>query len=218
MAARCSNRCGTRAATTTPASRRCGSSTGSPRPAAWQPTASAASRSRRPPPAATADRRPAPPPPTPTTAGWPTPPCTEQGETTMVKAPHWAHVIHEFLRPGHSRLSRVNIPPLDGPLRPNSALEELSPLAGGEVAEPTDVLPQADGSVLVSSGCRVLRLGMGGAAGVSVVAEVGGPVTTLAAGPSGALLAGVGGVGVVRIDSSGGAEPLVTEAGGHPLT
>jgi len=79
----------------------------------------------------------------------------------MVKTPHWAHVIHEFLRPGHSRLSRVNIPPLDGPLRPNSALEELSPLAGGEVAEPTDVLPQADGSVLVSSGCRVLRLGAG---------------------------------------------------------
>jgi len=135
----------------------------------------------------------------------------------MVKTPHWAHVIHEFLRPGHSRLSRVNIPPLDGPLRPNSALEELSPLAGGEMAEPTDVLPQADGSVLVSSGCRVLRLGAGGDAGVSVVAELGGPVTTLAGEPSGALLAGVGGVGVVRIEPSDRAEPVVIQAGGRPL-
>ena len=134
----------------------------------------------------------------------------------MVKAPHWAHVIHEFLRPGHSQLSRVNIPPLDGPMRPNTLLEELPRLAGGDVGEPTDVLPQADGSVLVSSGSRVLRLGVGDG-NVSVLAELDGPVTALTVGPSGEVLAGVAGVGVVRMEPSGRAEPVVTDAGGRPL-
>jgi hypothetical protein len=134
---------------------------------------------------------------------------------TKIKAPHWTSVLHEFLRPGHSELSRVNIPPLDGPLRPNKVLDELSAVPGGEIPEPADVLPAADGSLYVASGARILRLDGAGAA--SVLAELPGPVTALADGGGGAVLAGVGGHGVVRVEGSGQVQPLVSTAGGEPL-
>jgi hypothetical protein len=135
---------------------------------------------------------------------------------TKLKAPHWTSVLHEFLRPGHSELSRVNIPPLDGPMRPNTALDQLSPVPGGEIAEPADVLPIADGALFVASGSRLVRLG-GDPAAASVVAELPGPVTALAAEPGGAVLAGIGGHGVVRVEQSGQVEPLVSTAAGEPL-
>jgi Strictosidine synthase len=133
---------------------------------------------------------------------------------TRLKAPQWTSVLHEFLRPGHSELSRVNIPPLDGPMRPNTVLDELPPLPGGDVPEPADVLPGPDGSVHVASGHRIVRLGAGS---TTVVAELDGPVTALAADGDGALLAGVGGRGVVRVDPSGSVEAVVTDAGGAAL-
>ncbi|MCA1842334.1 MAG: hypothetical protein LC792_03920, partial [Actinobacteria bacterium] len=124
---------------------------------------------------------------------------------TKIKTPRWTSVLHEFLRPGHSELSRVNIPPLDGPMRPNTALDELPPVPGGEIPEPADVLPAGDGSLYVASGARLLRLDGSGAS--SVVAELPGPVTALAADGAGTVLAGVGGHGVVRVDGSGRVEP-----------
>jgi DNA-binding beta-propeller fold protein YncE len=130
----------------------------------------------------------------------------------MIKTPHWTSVLQEFLRPGRSPLSRVNIPPLDGPLRPNTALEELAPAPGGEIPEPSDVLPTGDGALLVASRSRILRLDphAGPGATPAVVADLDGPVTALAAAGDGAVLAAVGGRGVVGVGPSGAVEPVVT--------
>jgi len=132
----------------------------------------------------------------------------------MIRTPHWTSVLQEFLRPGHSQLSRVNIPPLDGPMRPNTALEELSPAPGGEIPEPSDVLPAGDGELLVASGPRVVRIGRHAGPAPVVVAELDGPVTALVPAGDGAVLAAVGGQGVVRVGPSGAVEPVLTAAVG----
>jgi DNA-binding beta-propeller fold protein YncE len=138
----------------------------------------------------------------------------------MIKTPHWTSVLHEFLRPGHSELSRVNIPPLDGPMRPNTALEDLSPVPGGEISEPSDVLPAGgDGSLFVASRSRILRIDShaGPGTATSVVAELDGPVTALAPAGDRAVLAAVGDQGIVRVDRSGQVEPVVASAAAGAL-
>ena len=73
----------------------------------------------------------------------------------------------------------ITIPPMDGPLRPNTALDEAAVLA---TAEAPDNLCFDGGRVLYSSGGEVRAL-----AGGAVVARFDAPVTALAASPKGEL-------------------------------
>jgi hypothetical protein len=73
----------------------------------------------------------------------------------------------------------VTIPPMDGPLRPNTALEAAAVAAA---AEAPDNLCLDGERVLYSSGCEVRAL-----AGGRPVARFDAPVTALAASPRGAL-------------------------------
>ena len=73
----------------------------------------------------------------------------------------------------------ITIPPMDGPLRPNTALDEAAVLA---TAEAPDNLCFDGGRVLYSSGGEVRALADG-----AVVARFDAPVTALAASPKGEL-------------------------------
>jgi len=124
-------------------------------------------------------------------------------------------VVKEFLFP--SRAKTVSIPPLDGGLTTNDKLEELAVPVGDPVPAPDDLELGLDGALYVSSGHEVLRAGPGDLAARTVHAALEGSVGPLALDASGALLAGVAGTGVVRIDADGHATPVVTSVDGTPV-
>ena len=122
-------------------------------------------------------------------------------------------LAREFLFP--SRVRRRAIPPLDGGLAPNDRLERCESVA--EIREPDDLVLRPDGTAFVSSGADVLRLGRDGAGEPETVATLDGDVTALADAPDGALLAGVAGIGVVRLGADGRRDVVVAAAGGEPV-
>lgn len=109
-------------------------------------------------------------------------------------------VVKEFLFPG--RYDKASIPPLDGGLTPNDALDAIGEVEIS-IAEPDDVLPHPDGSLYVTSGSEVVRLSGPEYERRSVVAATGGEAGPLASDPAGHLYVGVAGVGLARIDGSG---------------
>ena len=84
------------------------------------------------------------------------------------------------------------IPMMDGPLRPNSALDECPVLA--ELTQPDDLTFTDDGALLTSSGTGVF------ATDGKAVAQFDGPVTAIASLAGGRLAACVDGIGVVLSD------------------
>lgn len=77
----------------------------------------------------------------------------------------------------------VTIPPMDGALRPNTALDEASVVE--EIDQP-DNLVMAEGKLLLSSGNSILK-----ATEAKPVATFGSPVTALATAPDGTLAIGL---------------------------
>lgn len=118
-------------------------------------------------------------------------------------------LVREFLFPGRQR--GTAIPPLDGGLTPNDALDELPAVHPGTVDEPDDML--LDGADLyVSSGTSVLRLSGKDFASREVVAAFDGEAGALALDPAGELLVCVAGTGLVRLGRDGATTVLADTA------
>jgi hypothetical protein len=79
----------------------------------------------------------------------------------------------------------VTIPPMDGALRPNTALDDSAAELLEAVAP--DNLAGAGGQVFYSSGSDLLRLPAYGEAGLAAVARFDAPVSALACSPDGAI-------------------------------
>ena len=85
----------------------------------------------------------------------------------------------------------VTVPVMDGPLKPNDALDRAALVAGLPGAAN---LVAGDGALLVSRGAQVLAVAPSGQ--TSVVTEASGPISALAVGPGGQLAIGIAGKGV----------------------
>ncbi len=96
-----------------------------------------------------------------------------------------------------NRDRRAN-PVLDGPMRPNSALDEC-PVVSSAIKEPEDIAFAVDGAVYVTSGNSVIRFANAEFANPVSVADFDGPVTGVAAHPSGGVVVGVAGRGVAFV-------------------
>jgi len=114
-------------------------------------------------------------------------------------------LAREFLFP--SRVRRRAIPPLDGGLAPNDRLES-APVAA-EIEAPDDLLPLGDRSLLVASRNEITVLGGDPLARRATLGKFDGAVTALAEAPDGTVLAGVAGVGIVRVKSGGGHDVVI---------
>jgi len=105
--------------------------------------------------------------------------------------------------------SQPSFPLLDGPLRPNDALEEADALA---LPDPNDLCVAPDGSLLVSSGNRLLRYGRWSDDRAEQVAEFDGTISALACRDDGLLAAGIEGGGVRILEQDGRASAGLYEA------
>lgn len=108
------------------------------------------------------------------------------------------------------------IPVLDGPLSPNSRLEEARTL-GAPIPAPDDLAPGPDGALYVSSGTTVLRCEGPDFDSRRVFADLGRPVGGLSWTADGRLLACVSGRGVLALAPDGRTEATLDTAGGVPL-
>jgi hypothetical protein len=108
-------------------------------------------------------------------------------------------ILKELLFRNRDR--RAN-PVLDGPMRPNSALEEC-PVLSTAIAEPDDIAVAADGSLYVTAGRSIYRFDDADFANPIVVAQFDGLATGIAAHPAGGVAVGVAEHGVALI---GGAD------------
>ena len=107
-------------------------------------------------------------------------------------------IIRELLFRNRDRKAN---PVLDGPMRPNSALDEC-PVASSAVREPDDIAFAADGSAYVTSGNRVIRFADGAFDKPVAAAEFHGLATGIAALPAGGMIVGVAGVGLAFVDGT----------------
>jgi hypothetical protein len=102
-------------------------------------------------------------------------------------------------------LTGSTVPPMDGPLRPNAALDAAPVLL--ELAD-VDNLVAVGGTAVCSAGSEVLTLATAGdALSVADRREFGHPVTSLAADASGRLAVALEGQGI-RLEGGGWARPL----------
>jgi hypothetical protein len=119
-------------------------------------------------------------------------------------------LVREFLFPG--RFARPSIPPLDGGLTPNDALEAVTPAIGGPLDEPDDLLVDEAGDLYVSCGAQLLRFSGADYRQRRVVASTGGQAGAIAAGADGSVLVCVAGVGLVRVGRDGSVDTLTDTA------
>jgi ABC-type sugar transport system ATPase subunit len=108
-----------------------------------------------------------------------------------------------------------DIPPLDGPMRPNEALESSWPVAEC-LPSPDDIAIGPDGAMYLSSANRVLRFDLLHGGLPMTFAEVQGKAGGLNFHPDGRLMLCVDGQGVLLIDGSGAIEKLES-AGGQAI-
>ncbi len=85
---------------------------------------------------------------------------------------------------GLHRIQPARISLLDGPLCPNDMLEQAAALS---IEEPDDICVAPDGSLLVSSGKKILRLKDWAKYSLSTVAEFDHEVTALACRKDGVI-------------------------------
>ncbi len=106
------------------------------------------------------------------------------------------------------------LPSLDGPWKPNDALEECEVLTRS-IASPDGLALDGDGNIFVGSRNQILRIAWSGA--TVVHATLNGVVTCLAWSPIHGLVAGVSGSGIAVLGK--GSEPLkvLTEVSGGGL-
>ncbi|TPI69529.1 hypothetical protein FJ420_07940 [Mesorhizobium sp. B3-1-3] len=104
-------------------------------------------------------------------------------------------ILKELLFRNRDR--RAN-PVLDGPMRPNSALEEC-PVLSTAIAEPDDIAVATDGSAYVTAGRSVYRFNNADFSDPTVVAEFDGRATGVAAHPAGGVAVCVAGRGIALV-------------------
>lgn len=90
-------------------------------------------------------------------------------------------------------------PVLDGPLRPNSRLEEC-PIVFAAADEPDDIAFSNTGEAYITSGRKVLRFTGSHFGQAQVVRELDGMVTGIAAHPAGGVVVCVAGLGIAFVD------------------
>lgn len=109
---------------------------------------------------------------------------------------------------------RRAIPVLDGPMRPNSRLDEC-PVLSNALAAPDDIAISRDGTAYVTAGKTVFRFANGDFGRPEVVAEFDGLATGLAAHQDGGVVVCVAGRGVAFIDGPASGRLLeIAGAGG----
>ncbi|MBV6759916.1 hypothetical protein [Rhodococcus opacus] len=113
--------------------------------------------------------------------------------------------VREWINPG--RVRHRSVPRMETGLRPNLRLDEAEELLAAGVHTPDDITVTADGTVILSSGCELLRVERGGirlfarcAARIAAVTTVGN-----------AVVAAVEGTGLVTVDASGAVTPLCAD-------
>ncbi len=105
---------------------------------------------------------------------------------------------------GLNRKQPVRISLLDGPLCPNDMLEQAAALP---IDAPDDICVAPDGSLLVSSDTRILRLTDWAKGTLSTVARFDRQITALACRADGVIAAGLKGGGIRLITQDGDAAP-----------
>jgi len=110
---------------------------------------------------------------------------------------------------------RHAIPVMDGPMRPNSALDHC-PALSEDIPLPHDIVVAENGDGYVTSGRKLLRLPQLDFAHPETVAEFDGHVTGLAAKPGGGIAVCVGELGIVLFAADHSRRVLAPE-GSPPL-
>ncbi len=126
-------------------------------------------------------------------------------------------LVKEFLFP--DRVEHHAIPVLDGGLSANDELDGFDAVLEPGHVEPEDVIipaPDRSGDIIVSAGEALWRCPPGRSVPERLV-DLDGAAGPLAADADGALLVGVAGRGVARVDASGQIRYLATEAAGRAL-
>lgn len=105
----------------------------------------------------------------------------------------------------------ITIPPMDGPLRPNTALDQAQQVLA---IEAPDNLVALGSQLIFSSGASLLSIDLSHPGEVETVAEFGAAITALAAAPGGELAVGLDDHSVVLHGRAGENEPIAgaTEA------
>ncbi|HYM04622.1 MAG TPA: hypothetical protein VET85_16845, partial [Stellaceae bacterium] len=115
-------------------------------------------------------------------------------------------LLTHFFRDMHQILFRDAeqnaIPPMDGALSPNEALDHCRPI-GDPLPGADDVAESLDGAIYVSAGRQVFHLSGPGFATRAVFAEFDAPAGGLAVHPDGRLLVCVAGRGLAAVDAAG---------------
>lgn len=123
----------------------------------------------------------------------------------MPRVEAW-ELVKEFLFPGRSGVRAI--PPLDGGLTPNDALERIDDSID-ELPGPDDMVRDAFGSLYVTTADKVVRRYGLNFGHHEVTATVPGEAGAIALDHQDGLLVCVAGLGLVRIDQGGGLEVLV---------
>jgi len=121
-------------------------------------------------------------------------------------------ILKELLFRNRDR--RAN-PVLDGPMRPNSALDEC-PVLSDAIKDPDDIAFAADGSAYVTAGRTVFRFENSDFSTPLAVAEFDGLATGIAAHPSGGVVVCVAGQGIAFLGGASEGRMLAIE-GPHGL-
>jgi sugar lactone lactonase YvrE len=108
------------------------------------------------------------------------------------------------------------IPPLDGPLAPNKALESAQLLAAGQVAGPEDVeVDQKDNIYTGTLDGRIVRVDPAGQ--VTTIASTGGRPAGIATAPNGDLIVADAAKGMLAVSPQGRITVLPTDVDGKPV-
>jgi hypothetical protein len=108
------------------------------------------------------------------------------------------------------------IPTLDGAYLPNDRLDGL-PIVGPDLVRPDDVAAEGDGTLLVSTDNRLLRLSGPELRDQAVVAALDRPITAFAQLADGRLAAGLNGGGLCILRPDGTVEAALAHLGSAPL-
>ncbi|HEY3471711.1 MAG TPA: SMP-30/gluconolactonase/LRE family protein [Amycolatopsis sp.] len=131
----------------------------------------------------------------------------------MPRVEAW-ELVKEFLFPGRS--AHRAVPPLDGGLTPNDALDASRTAVG--ITAPEDVCPDDSGGLLVSTGRQVVRRSGPEFSRSEVVADLPGLAGALARTGDGDVLVCVAGIGLVRIGRDGTTSVVAdTDEDGVPI-
>lgn len=126
----------------------------------------------------------------------------------MPRLESW-ELVKEFLFPG--RATTRAIPPLDGGLTPNDALDRIDS-AIDELPEPEDLVRDILGSLYVTTGNKIVRRFGLRFTRHEVIASLPGEAGAIALDREGDLLVCVAGMGLMRVDTDGNARVVVDAA------